>query len=778
MAKSEIRSPMARASMAIALGFMAFVMTLAPRDARSLEFNLYGVEIFVDTTLSMGVSVRTAKRDYDFVGEANGGPRELRDLVGGTYAGPTGPGGVTYLPAMSGPPTAGGSGVPQFQVYNDSYPFNFDPSINVDDSRLNFDRGDATSAPFKMTNDIEINLGDFGEFGNYSAFLRVNSFYDAALDSDDSYERFGLDNNAAKRLAARDIELLDGYISGDYEVFGYPLNLRGGRQVISWGESTFYLGGINVVNPIDVSAFRRPGSEVKDILLPETAIYASMGLPYELTMEAYYLLQWNPYELEPSGTPFQNTDFLYPSGSAVEDRLYLSSSANAGTYRANCSGSPARRAAEVVGALAAQAAIRALGGDPAAPTRIQLQAAAQAQAAVTFPALKGSPTDQGSCAWARAQDAALHAATGSLADEATALSQAGSAYSTAAAAFAAANAASTAAAAAAAAAPDNSALAAAATAAAQAANAALLTREGARAPLAQASSAYRAAYRDAITRHIDRDQDGDPTGRFYDSRSRLFELSPENAERIHRNPWGVNPAGAFPNSAAAIPASIQCQEADDLAACQARVNRFNDDNLQNVMNGLPLARGETLTADQQLYADNFLNRVTELNTMPFTGTRDADDSGQWGIALRWYSEAFGSTEFGFYYQNYHSRVPLAQVAFYETPYVTLSKTGWTSASGAQLNGFGCLAGAGLGANPALASFTSTGPLAALISAVPQASRPLFLDQRGFLTTGTFIDPDIAGLQVTTSQFYTAAVISSAIPTTGATPHQHSARRRL
>jgi hypothetical protein len=39
-------------------------------------------------------------------------------------------------------------------------------------------------------------------------------------------------------------------------------------------------------------------------------------------------------------------------------------------------------------------------------------------------------------------------------------------------------------------------------------------------------------------------------------------------------------------------------------------------------------------------------------------TVDAKDSGQYGAALRWYAENLNNTEFGFYYLNYHSRLPL------------------------------------------------------------------------------------------------------------------------
>ncbi|SFX70078.1 DUF1302 domain-containing protein [Marinospirillum alkaliphilum] len=39
--------------------------------------------------------------------------------------------------------------------------------------------------------------------------------------------------------------------------------------------------------------------------------------------------------------------------------------------------------------------------------------------------------------------------------------------------------------------------------------------------------------------------------------------------------------------------------------------------------------------------------------------REASNSGQFGIALKWYAEQLNGTEFGFYFQNIHSRLPYA-----------------------------------------------------------------------------------------------------------------------
>ena len=42
-----------------------------------------------------------------------------------------------------------------------------------------------------------------------------------------------------------------------------------------------------------------------------------------------------------------------------------------------------------------------------------------------------------------------------------------------------------------------------------------------------------------------------------------------------------------------------------------------------------------------------------------TPTYSPDDEGQFGLSAKWYAEELGGTEFGFYYQNYPSRLPFA-----------------------------------------------------------------------------------------------------------------------
>ena len=43
--------------------------------------------------------------------------------------------------------------------------------------------------------------------------------------------------------------------------------------------------------------------------------------------------------------------------------------------------------------------------------------------------------------------------------------------------------------------------------------------------------------------------------------------------------------------------------------------------------------------------------------------REPRDAGQWGVALRYFAEALNDTEFGFYFVNHHSRLPLVSASF-------------------------------------------------------------------------------------------------------------------
>ncbi|MCY1270186.1 hypothetical protein D9M70_187060 [compost metagenome] len=86
--------------------------------------------------------------------------------------------------------------------------------------------------------------------------------------------------------------------------------MRLGKQVVSWGESTFIGNSINSINPIDVSAFRRPGSEIKEGLIPVNMFYVSQSLTDNLSAEAFYQLEWDQTVIDNCGTFFSQPDVV------------------------------------------------------------------------------------------------------------------------------------------------------------------------------------------------------------------------------------------------------------------------------------------------------------------------------------------------------------------------------------------------------------------------------------------------------------------------------------
>ena len=88
------------------------------------------------------------------------------------------------------------------------------------------------------------------------------------------------------------VELLDAYVTGGFDVSGITADLRLGWHVLNWGESTFIPNGINAINPFDVSKLRLPGSELREALLPVGMASASVAPTDALSVDAFYQFDW------------------------------------------------------------------------------------------------------------------------------------------------------------------------------------------------------------------------------------------------------------------------------------------------------------------------------------------------------------------------------------------------------------------------------------------------------------------------------------------------------
>jgi hypothetical protein len=221
--------------------------------AFGVSFNIGEIEGSFDSSLSVGASWSTAKPNQDLIGANNGG-----------------------------------NGLSQ----------------TSDDGHLNFKRGETFSKIFKGIHDLELKYGDTG------VFVRGKYWYDFELKDESREFKDISDNNRKEGAKSSGGQILDAFIYHNYAIADQPGSVRFGKQVVSWGESTFIGGGINSINPIDVSAFRRPGAEVKEGLIPVNMFYVSQTLTDNLSAEAFYQLEWDQTVTDNCGTFFSQPDIV------------------------------------------------------------------------------------------------------------------------------------------------------------------------------------------------------------------------------------------------------------------------------------------------------------------------------------------------------------------------------------------------------------------------------------------------------------------------------------
>jgi hypothetical protein len=179
-------------------------------------------------------------------------------------------------------------------------------SVNNDDGNRNYpDSGDIVANTIKFTSELDVT------YKNYGLFTRFMGFYDF-----ENHDKDFLSDEAITRVG-KDIRLLDLYVWGENEIGDRFLNWRVGRQVVSWGESTFIQGGINVINPVDISRLRVAGAELKEAFEGVNMLWGSIDLTPNLSLEALYMFEHREIIPDPAGAYFSTNDIATPGGSYV-----------------------------------------------------------------------------------------------------------------------------------------------------------------------------------------------------------------------------------------------------------------------------------------------------------------------------------------------------------------------------------------------------------------------------------------------------------------------------
>lgn len=253
------------------LPLAAVIAATVSGQASAYSFYMGDVEAQFNTTLSAGVGWRVEDQDTRLIGQGN------------------------LDQDANYPNTVGAS------------------TINYDDGNLNFNKGDTYSKIVKGNSELFLDYSvDSDTLTRVGGLLRGRYWYDFELKdesrAEDANGRSRPLNDQAKDNASGG-EFLDAYVFSDWYFGNVPVSLRYGKQVVSWGESTFIQGGINTINPIDVPAFRAPGSQLKDALLPVEMFYGSAGITQNVTVETFVQTDWEPVRPDDCGTFFSTNDF-------------------------------------------------------------------------------------------------------------------------------------------------------------------------------------------------------------------------------------------------------------------------------------------------------------------------------------------------------------------------------------------------------------------------------------------------------------------------------------
>ncbi|GGO79306.1 hypothetical protein GCM10011348_13260 [Marinobacterium nitratireducens] len=179
------------------------------------------------------------------------------------------------------------------------------------------DAGDRISNVFKVIAEAGLQWRNYGFVGS------VSYQYDTEIMDGDSVD-FNGDaapwSDAAEDYAGNNLEVLDAYVYGSFDIGSSPLELRAGKQVINWGEGLFFLDGVATQVPLNINKLVTPGAELKEAYIGVESLYGQLGIGDASSLEAYVQTNWRRTEFPPKGT-FYGDDAFFRGGDETDPLL-------------------------------------------------------------------------------------------------------------------------------------------------------------------------------------------------------------------------------------------------------------------------------------------------------------------------------------------------------------------------------------------------------------------------------------------------------------------------
>lgn len=131
------------------------------------------------------------------------------------------------------------------------------------------------------------------------------------------YDDFTADT---EKLHGRKAELLDAFVYGSFAPAGMSLNAKAGRFTQLYGESLFF--GSNGIAAAQTSldlikALSVPNSQFKEILRPVGQVAGQLQINSNVSIGAYYQLEWRKSRLPGAGSYFSFADFVDEGGESL-----------------------------------------------------------------------------------------------------------------------------------------------------------------------------------------------------------------------------------------------------------------------------------------------------------------------------------------------------------------------------------------------------------------------------------------------------------------------------
>ncbi len=251
-------------------------IAVACLQAHAYEVKLEnGVEVKVNSTVTLGTQIRASDPSPD------------------AYSAAVSP----YVPGVPPGKLAGQNGGPN----------------------LNFAKGDQISTVLKGVVDVDVKRGNIG------LFVRAAAWKDFVLG--EKSMRYGnyangftpntplADTGFALSSEFNNAELRDAYVYGSTTLDGgKTLSGRLGRQVLNWGGSQLFAGGVgSTTNPADFSSQLRPGAQPVDARLPLGMLSARLAAGAAWSLEGFAAYEHRGNVYPGCGTYFDVASFL-PQG--------------------------------------------------------------------------------------------------------------------------------------------------------------------------------------------------------------------------------------------------------------------------------------------------------------------------------------------------------------------------------------------------------------------------------------------------------------------------------